>query len=353
VTEVLEAENLPQVLQVLNIEQDDSELFVVLEGELLALNDAMNLEDLTKMLNMTEEELVQIISKLTGEQTEGLDIWNFLEQSPQLLAQLTAVLQGDNQVITPKEAGQIAKFIQLAQMVGQKVDTVYQQEVVLMNTKESLQQFLQQLPKPEIQEQPKQVTPNTTFAQVVQQSQQQVQSQTTENTEAAPNIASQTAPQQNVRTVSVVLPMERSAQSEALMKELQNQLNRAQIANNNGVIKLTMRLFPENLGQIRVEIMQQDGVMQARILATTPAGKELLDSNLNQLKNTLVAQNIQLDRLDIAQALQTADASKEQNFFNQFFKQEQQELEDKEEETDEEEISFEDLLNQQMELEEV
>lgn len=358
VKDVVEAGSLEEALNVLDIEHDDALLFVVIEGEMLPIDETMNVEDLAAMLNMNAEELQQIIAQLTGEQLETTDVWQVLEQAPQLLAQIAAVLQGESQMVTPKEAGQLAKFIQLAQLVGQKTDTVYQQEVMLGDAKQALQQFATQLSTAQVEQQPK-----TDFVQLVQQAltstannsstQASQPAQTTESTDQVQASVLQPTSQQAVKTVTVVLPTERSAQSEALMKELQNQLNRAQIANNNGVIKMTLRLFPENLGQIRIEVMQQDGVMQARILATTSAGKELLDSNLNQLKTSLVAQNIQLDRIDIAQALQSSDAGRDQGFFNQFFKQQQEEVEEQKTEDEEDEVPFEELLEEQLQTEEV
>ena len=344
VTEVLQSDSLEETLNTLNIQHDEALLFVEIAGELTPIDEAMNIEDLAAMLNMSPQDLQQIIAKLTNGEGDTTDVWQMLEQAPQLLAQIASVLQGDNQLVTPKEAGQLAKFIQLAQLVGQKSDTMYQQDMTLADTKTALQQLTAHLTLSE--QQPKQ-----NFGQTLQQS-----TYTTESPQSTEQIQAPTQPQssqQGVRTVSIVLPMERSQQSEALMKELQNQLNRAQLANNNGTMKLMLRLFPENLGQIRIEVMQQDGVMQARILATTAAGKELLDSNLNQLKSTLVAQNIQMDRIDIAQSLQSSDSSRDQGLFNQFFRQQQSDVEDEQQETDEEEVSFEEILEQQLQPEEV
>ena len=346
VTEVLQSESLEETLNTLNIQHDEALLFVEIAGELTPIDEAMNIENLAAMLNMSAQDLQQIIAKLTNGEGETTDVWQMLEQAPQLLAQIASVLQGDNQLVTPKEAGQLAKFIQLAQLVGQKSDTMYQQDMTLAETKTALQQLTVQLTVVSSEQQPKQ-----NFGQALLQSTRTAESpQSTEQAQAPTQLQSS---QQGVRTVSIVLPMERSQQSETLMKELQNQLNRAQLANNNGTMKLMLRLFPENLGQIRIEVMQQDGVMQARILATTAAGKELLDSNLNQLKSTLVAQNIQMDRIDIAQSLQSSDSSRDQGLFNQFFRQQQSDVEDEQQEADEEEVSFEEILEQQLQPEEV
>lgn len=363
VKEIAETETLEEALQVLDVEHDEAVVVVQIDGEMVMIDELMNMDDLAALLDMTAEDLQQIIAKLTGEPVEQLDVWAVLEQAPQLLAQITAVLQGENQIVTPEEAGQLAKFLQVAQLVGQKQDTVYKQEITLTDSKQALQQFTQQLTTLSNQQNGQQQSqqqsqPQQTFVQVMQQVQTATTqtTQVTNTTEAPEQVQApvqQVTTQPAVKTVSVALPMERSAQSEALIKEIQNHINRMQMSNNNGVIKLTMRLFPENLGQIRVEVMQQDGVMQARILATSAAGKELLDSNLSNLKTSLVAQNIQLDRIDIAQSLQSSDAGRDQGLFNQFFRQQQQEVEEEDNENDEESISFDELLEEQLQAEEV
>jgi flagellar hook-length control protein FliK len=356
VSEVLVAESLKEVLDVLLIEHDEALLFIEVEGEIKPVDEVMNLQDLAALLDMSVEEFQQIITQLTEGQAETTDVWQVLEQAPQLLAQIASVLQGENQLVTPKEAGQLVKLLQLAQLLGQQSDTVYKQEIALTDAKSALQLFSAQLNE-NTQQQPKQ-----NFVQVLQQTlnTHQVHTSTVqtmktqESNDQVQPLTQQVQTQQGVKTISVVLPAERSAQSEALIKELQNQISRTQLSNNNGTVKLMMRLFPENLGQIRIEIMQQDGVMQARILATTAAGKELLDSNLNQLKTSLVAQNIQMDRIDIAQSLQSSDSSRDQGLFNQFFRHQQSEPEQEQEgEGDEELVTFEELLQEQLVAEEV
>nr|WP_285842043.1 flagellar hook-length control protein FliK [Ureibacillus chungkukjangi] len=127
---------------------------------------------------------------------------------------------------------------------------------------------------------------------------------------------------------------------------MQNLLNRSQISSTPGMTKLLLKLYPENLGSIRIEIMQQDGVLSARLLTTTAMGKELLDSQLNQLKNAFANANIQMDRIDIAQSLQETDRNKDQNQFGQQFKQQskQQEHEQDDHEEESEKLSFSDYL---------
>jgi flagellar hook-length control protein FliK len=152
-----------------------------------------------------------------------------------------------------------------------------------------------------------------------------------------------------VKTVTVNLPSNPASQSEAIAKEIQNLLNKNQVANNNGTLKLVLKLFPENLGQIRIEVAQQNGVMTARLLASTAAGKELLDSNLNQLKATFVSQNIQMERIDITQSLQDPEKNyKEQGMFKQFFNQREEDDQESDAESDEEQKTFSEFLEEEV-----
>lgn len=352
VSEVLEVEKLEELFDVLGIEYDESMLFVELEGELIAVDQLLNLEDISELLGMTAEQLQQMIAQLTEGEVQVTDIWSLLEQAPELLAHVMATVNGEKNAVTPKEAGQVVNVLKLATLLGQKVDTVYSQEVKLADTRTALQALMAQLQQQVEQPKAQAVQTIPAFAKVVEQVTKPTQS-TNNSNEAQPvstQVQQSTVP---TRTVTVALPMERSQQSEALVKEIQNLLNRSQLANNGGTIKLMLKLFPENLGQIRIEIMQQDGVMQARLLATTAAGKELLDSNLNQLKNAFVAHNIQMERIDVAQSLQNTDQNlRDQGFFNQFFHKEQEEVEE-EQKDDEESISFEEFLAEQIQAEEV
>ena len=347
VTEVVEATTLEEVFDVLGIEHDEAMLFAEIEGQLIRVEEMMNLEDLTAALGITKEELEAILQQLLGEQMPMDDVWAVLEQTPALLAQITAVLQGESNVVTPKEATKVVEFLKLAETLSVKTDTVYQQQYQLNQTKDLLQSFVNKFQSVTQQE----TTKSTTFQQVVQQLTQTTVKQEADTTQV--NASQQQATTVTTKTLTVTLPAQPSSQSEALAKEIQNLLNRSQLSNNQGTIRLVLKLFPENLGQIRIEVMQKDGLMQARLLATTAAGKELLDSNLNQLKSAFVAQNIQMERIDVAQSLQDAERNnRDQNFLNNFFRQQQEEQEEKKDGEDEQQ-SFGEFLTEEFLTEEV
>lgn len=342
-TEVVEAESLQELFDLLDITYDASMMFVEIAGETVAIDEMLNLEDLTAALGMSEEQLKEIIQQLLGEETPLTDVWSVLEQVPALLAQITAALNGEHNTVTPKEATQVVEFLKLAQMIGVKTDTVYQQEVQLAQAKDSLQMLVTTL---QSVQQPQQEAPKTVlFQQVVKQ----VAQQSAKETEAPQVNVNQQQTATATKTVTVTLPAERSAQSEALVKEIQNLLSRSQMSNQQGSMKLLLKLFPENLGQIRIELVQKDGILSARLLASTSLGKELLDSNLQQLKSAFVAQNIQMERIDIAQSLQDAERNlRDQNFFNNFFRQQAEDKEENKDDEDEEKKSFSEYLNEEV-----
>lgn len=387
VTSILETDSLQSLLQQLGIETDESGTFVFVgeEGLPMAIDEMLTLEKLTELLGMSEQQLTSIIEQLLGDAKQEItDIWSVIEQAPHILSEVVAALQGSQQHnnVQPKELQQIVQFLKLAQLAGNKVDTVYQQEVQLSQLKDALLALANEAQKTVDTEQS--TTKTNTFQQVIQQvvqqtSQQNGQQQSQQNQQAQQTsvkivaevqptaqmqqqptvkIETETQPtaqlqQQATQTkmVTITLPAEKPAQSDALLKEIQNLINRSQISGQQGNMKLFLKLFPENLGQIRIELVQKDGVLTARLLATTAIGKELLENNLNQLKAGFVAQNIQMERIDVAQSLQDADRNtRDQSFFNNFFgQQKEEEVEEQEDDNEDDKVSFKDLLSEEVE----
>lgn len=346
---VLNADSIEDVLDVLGIPHDDGLLMLQIgdEGKAVAMDEMLNLDNLMDALGIDTEQLQKLVQQLLGEDKEAKDIWELLAivdaQAPMLQTQVVAALQGEGQV-TPKEVAPLLQVLKLAQLVGQKTDLTASQENVLTDIK-SLLTTIQTQVETTLSEQ--QVTTKTTvtlplqgFQKVVQQVQVTKPTDTNANEIVTPNTV-----QTKADTFQVTLPAAKPAQSEAFLKEMQAIINRAQISNAQGITRLTLKLYPENLGTIRIELVQNDGVLTARLLASTAQGRELLDSQAHQLKQAFVQQNIQVDRLDIAQSLQDADRQqRDQSFFNNFFKQQQQDEQEQKSEDDDEGKSFSDYL---------
>lgn len=358
VTAILSKDSLESLLDELGIEMDEAGLFVFIgeEGNPIPVDEMLTLENLTELIGLTEQQLTQIVQQLLGDaQQEITDVWSIIEQAPAIISEVLAAVQGTHQNqqldVRPKELQQIVQLLKLVQLAGTKVDTVYQQEVQLSQLKDALLALAAQAQT--VVNSQQQEAPKATFQQVVQQvthqsSSQQTTVKTETEAQTSPGLQQQTT---QTKTVTITLPAEKPAQSDALLKEIQNLINRSQISGQQGNMKLFLKLFPENLGQIRIELVQKDGVFTARLMATTAIGKELLENNLNQLKAGFATHNIQMDRIDVTQSLQDADRNtRDQNFFNNFFgKQKEEDVEDQNDDDDDEKVSFKELLSEEVE----
>ncbi len=85
-------------------------------------------------------------------------------------------------------------------------------------------------------------------------------------------------------------------QQKILFEQIQQQL-RSRIQPETSSIKL--RLKPESLGQVIVNIELQDGKMSARMLVESHVVKQVLESKIDQLKETLADKGIRAESLDI------------------------------------------------------
>src|SRR5690606_3991243 len=141
ISEVLEVDSLESLLEQLGVEMDESGLFALVgeESTPVAIDELMTLENLTELLGMTKAELNEIIDQLLGDSKQDIkDIWTLIEQAPQILSEVLATMQKPEQNnVQPKELQQIVQLLKLAQLAGNKVDTVYQQEVQLASLKDA------------------------------------------------------------------------------------------------------------------------------------------------------------------------------------------------------------------------
>lgn len=105
--------------------------------------------------------------------------------------------------------------------------------------------------------------------------------------------------------------------------------------------RFTVRLNPENLGFITIQLTKQNGMYASKITASTQAAKELLEHHLPQLKQALPNMSVQVDRFHIP--LQ----SNEQPSFGQFNEEGKQQPSKGQsfQQPDEQEAEFQDVLD--------
>ncbi|WP_209020049.1 flagellar hook-length control protein FliK [Jeotgalibacillus proteolyticus] len=87
--------------------------------------------------------------------------------------------------------------------------------------------------------------------------------------------------------------------SQSLIDQFSQIMNQSKFGRKNGAEKLLIKLQPEHLGALRIELLQKDGILTARVMTTTAAAKEMLEGHLQQLRSSLAAQNLEVEKIDI------------------------------------------------------
>ncbi|MFS0672438.1 flagellar hook-length control protein FliK [Ornithinibacillus sp. 179-J 7C1 HS] len=68
----------------------------------------------------------------------------------------------------------------------------------------------------------------------------------------------------------------------------------------NGMNQLSIALRPENLGEMMVRLIEVNGEMTVKIVVSTQAAKDMLESNIGQLKHMFSPQQVVIERQDLA-----------------------------------------------------
>ncbi|RYG73871.1 flagellar hook-length control protein FliK [Lentibacillus lipolyticus] len=69
---------------------------------------------------------------------------------------------------------------------------------------------------------------------------------------------------------------------------------------HNGTSQLNITLRPENLGDITVKLTQMNGEMTVKMVVTSAAAKDMLESNMHQLKNMFSPQQVVIEKQDLS-----------------------------------------------------
>ncbi len=328
--------------------------------ELLSLLNLSSLEELEELVNenpVTVDKLQELFSDLVETDSSDVeaieDIWDVLAgilvQSNKLQESIVAAVQPGQ--IKKEQAIQMVELLKTIQLTGKNSDLTMKQESSLFD----LTQLLESI-KEEITSNVKAEVPSSLQAIKALQSQKHLlkiisQPITTDPVVEVKEIIStqgqvSSLTQTKVDTVTITLPTEKSSQSEEFVKELQKLMNRVQLGQTGGTNRLVVKLYPEQLGTVRIELIQKDGVLTAKMLASTALGKELLDTHSSQLRNGLAGQNIQLEKLEVSMALQDTSRQERQQSFDGAFKQQHQHQQEEEQNSQEDvPVSFQDLLN--------
>lgn len=88
-------------------------------------------------------------------------------------------------------------------------------------------------------------------------------------------------------------------------KEIHRQSFRSDIIQNvkymirNNVEELSIKIYPKELGELTIKIISEEGIMRAELRATSKETYNLLNSNLQEIKNNLQEQNVKIQEVSI------------------------------------------------------
>lgn len=136
--------------------------------------------------------------------------------------------------------------------------------------------------------------------------------------------------------------------TESFMKSLDKILSGSAFLKNGAMSKLVIKLNPESLGTIRIELIQSQTSLIAKLHVQNEQVKSLIESQLAGLKQSFSAQNVQVDRFEISSNI---DFDKYQRQFQQgSFRQSGNSQEDSAERNEEnqtnEDVSFKSSLEE-------
>ncbi|MFC3882570.1 flagellar hook-length control protein FliK [Bacillus songklensis] len=132
---------------------------------------------------------------------------------------------------------------------------------------------------------------------------------------------------------------EKGQEAEKLTKDFQQILSRSVLTQNSQQTKLTIKLYPEHLGAVHIELLKNEHGMTAKFVASTQQAKELLESQLSSLKQAFIHQNVQVDKIEIQQ-IQPLDQSLNHLLKDGSREQEKQQKEDERKDEEQSESNF-------------
>jgi len=327
--------------------------------EKVAFQSNANIIDIIKdQLNLSSKELLELLSKLHGQLSSNemddtiqgkatsenmLTEMNLEEMLAQLIEAILS-LQVQNLTVKPdKDFSQAMKILKLFELLSANKDSLGNQNKLLefmrmMN--EKLEMVLNQSSSPNRQD-----FLQKTFNSLLDEMNGESPVQADNAGEKIAKVINKTDTshqgfmqfQQMSRPEQLTLLTNHSnktVSAEELIKQFENILARSQFTKVGGTQRLFIKLNPEHLGALRVELIQKDSAIIARILTTTSVAKEMMESHLNGLKQAFSSQNIQLERVEISQQFTQQDRG-----FNRGEQQGQERQGKQHEETPEQQLS--------------
>ncbi|PIC65630.1 hypothetical protein CSV79_00705 [Sporosarcina sp. P13] len=255
------------------------------------------------------------------------------------------------QRLPEKEVVEMTALFKAVELVAPKMDLYGRQEELVKTIRPFLGQFAPKIEDTVVQLETKQTIQLPTALQhMIRFTTEQPAADTKKQERQAkqnetPSVQSALPQTENRPVFQMTQPVKvPESRSEALMREFQAVLNRANFGHTNGMNRLSIKLYPEHLGRVRIELLEVNGVMTARILASTAMAREMLDSQMHQLRHALNQQNLQVDRIDLSQTIQDPSKNDREQAFNKQNGQQKEQSTEQNDQQDEHDMTFEEFM---------
>ncbi|WP_413381609.1 flagellar hook-length control protein FliK [Alkalihalobacillus sp. 1P02AB] len=138
-------------------------------------------------------------------------------------------------------------------------------------------------------------------------------------------------------TIRFGVNQEPEVMQKQFLKQLEQIFQRQLLSSktNGAANTIQVRLYPEHLGRLDIQIVQQEGSLVAKITAQTGSARELIESQINQLRQALQQQQLQVERIEV-----TEEKERFERENGQSSQQKEQEKEKPVFENEEDEASF-------------
>ncbi len=113
------------------------------------------------------------------------------------------------------------------------------------------------------------------------------------------------------KTAPVEIPKAQPIENLNVNQDFSQELGKVLIKNlqlPNGSTETKIQLHPNELGQINVKLLADNGQITAQITASNALGKELLEGQIHQLKHSLIQQGYQVEKIEV-QHIPTSSSS--------------------------------------------
>ncbi|MBA2873989.1 flagellar hook-length control protein FliK [Thermaerobacillus caldiproteolyticus] len=123
--------------------------------------------------------------------------------------------------------------------------------------------------------------------------------------EAAPQLFvngfnSMVFPQEKMPVISLHETASKESMNQQFVQQLTEIIKSGKFTQlGNGQSQLVIRLHPEHLGTLTVKLVQENGELMAKIIASSTSAKELIEANIQQIRHVIPAQHITIEKFDV------------------------------------------------------